>query len=59
MTIKMKNTTTPAAVKITTPSAGTQIKSSSGGTITFTPTGLIHTCGRNYNSSNVAHCKTV
>lgn len=50
----MKNTTA-VELKAVIPAVGTQIKSSSGGTITYTKTGLIHTCGRNYNSSNVAY----
>ena len=38
---------------ISLPTVGTVIKSSTGGTITYTKTGLIHTCGKNYNSTNV------
>lgn len=39
--------------KTITPQPGTSIPSSTGGTITYTKTGLIHTCGRNYSSTNV------
>ena len=49
ITNKTPNTATHAV--------GTQIKSSSGGAITYTKTGLIHKCGRNYNTSNVAHAQ--